>query len=233
MRGVHISLCCLGWLLLASGAGATTIIFEEGGSLPSGGSYSGTEDTMVREFVPDTTYGADTTLSIDQSRGCPSCPDQSLILFGGIFGGGPDQIPVGSIIVSAVLSLDIVDPSAGAATLSAYRMLASWDESSTWNSLVNGVSTDDVEAVSSADATSPGDPIPMTLDVTASLQAWVNDPASNLGWVLLINSNNGLTFTSSEGAVAPSLTVNFVPEPGTAVLTGMGLALLAFHRRRT
>jgi hypothetical protein len=234
MRVVAGILCGLGWLLLASAAGAVTITYQEGELLPSGASYSGTQDTMVAEPFPSTGYGADAILRVDLQWGNgPNREVQSLLRFEDIFGGGPDQILMGSTINSATVTLTLGGLSPG--TLSLHRMLAIWDESSTWNSLGGGVTADDVEAVSVADATVVDiDDTSLVIDVTASLQVWVDNPSANLGWVLLIDSINGITWASSEGTVPAPLTVDFIPipEPGTAALTGLGLALIACGRRR-
>jgi hypothetical protein len=48
-----------------------------------------------------------------------------------------------------------------------------------------------------------------SVDVTASVQAWVNG-APNLGWVIVANSSNGWAFRSSDWAgmaERPMLTV--------------------------
>jgi hypothetical protein len=81
-------------------------------------------------------------------------------------------------------------------------MLVPWSDSATWNSFGSGMAADDIEAVMSPDATVAGvSENPLTIDVTSSLQAWVNDPSTNLGWVLLIDSSNNVTWASAECAV--------------------------------
>jgi len=158
------------------------------------------------------------------------CSAQSLLRFDDIFGAGIDKIPVGSTINSASITLTLGSTSPG--TLTLHRMLVPWSDSATWNSFGSGVATDDFEALSTPDATVNGVSGPLTIDVTSSLQAWVNDPSANLGWVLLIDSANGFTWASAEGTVPALLTVEAVPEPGTAALFGLGLALLGCRRRR-
>ncbi len=70
-----------------------------------------------------------------------------------------------------------------------------------------------------------------------SLQAWLAG-ASNFGWVIANDSNDGIQFHSSDSATSaarPTLTVTFtpVPEPGTLVLVGLtGAAALCVRRVR-
>jgi hypothetical protein len=51
------------------------------------------------------------------------------------------------------------------------------------------------------------------INVTASLQAWVNDPASNFGWALLPLGNNGWDIRSSESTQPPQLRVYYTVVP--------------------
>ena len=155
-----------------------------------------------------------------QSRGtddlvwCDGDQDQNqgLLRFAGIVGAGPGQIPPGTQIRQAILTVtsqgaNAQSPDGG----SFHRMLVPFSGTSTWNSLGAGVQLG-TEAVATAEATSAGlfaDRVTGSFDVTASVQAWV-DGAPNLGWVIVANSSNGWAFRSSEWAgVAerPMLTV--------------------------
>ena len=73
-----------------------------------------------------------------------------------------------------------------------------------------------------------------TIDVTASLAAWVNSPAANRGWIFRPTGTDGVDFRSSEYATVadrPSLTVQYTTgTPGqyslTVNVTGNGTVTL-------
>ena len=76
-----------------------------------------------------------------------------------------------------------------------------------------------------------------TFDVTDSLQAWLADPESNLGWAFLPFDSDGWGIFSAETErlFLPRLIVNYVPEPGTLVMlmAGLiGLGVAVWRRRR-
>jgi hypothetical protein len=78
-----------------------------------------------------------------------------------------------------------------------------------------------------------------TQDMVNDVQAWLDNPASNFGWMLRVQDED-LPFTArrfgsrEDPNAAPQLTIDFVvvPEPGTAALAGLGLALCWAGRRR-
>lgn len=102
-------------------------------------------DTAVNSAVPDEFGG--TLPSIEISSDAES--SQGLLYFD-IFGDGAGQIEAGSTIVSASLTLQVTDATIDNVAL--HRMIVSWSESSTWDSLLNGVSTDGAEAFVAPDA---------------------------------------------------------------------------------
>ncbi|MCD8499405.1 MAG: DNRLRE domain-containing protein [Clostridiales bacterium] len=152
----------------------TDLVFQDGLN-----GYAGTRDTYIRSdsAAQGTSYGSDADISIDGDDGSPgSAPNQGLIRFDDIFGEGLYQIPVGSTITNATLTLTVFDPGSG---MTVHRMLVDWLESSTWNSLVGGVQTDDVEAGSAAlvsiganDGNTNVAVGELNLDVTTAVQAW-------------------------------------------------------------
>jgi hypothetical protein len=192
------------------------ISFQEGVN-----SYAGTQDTDPRAASPDEVRGARTELNIDLSDG--GLPVQGLIRFDGIFGDGAGQIPLGSTILSASLTVFITGPSASTANINLHRMLQPWDESTaTWNSLGNGLQIDNNELSTTVDARLPSPELSglfnawgSTDNLVATLQAWSNG-AANYGWGINSDSTNGLDLVSSEGATVeqrPQLSVRFTPPP--------------------
>ncbi len=200
-----------------------SLSFREGVS-----GYAGTQDTFLWGDEPNTPQGADNEFEADRNRS--GWPTHGLIRFGNIFGPGAGQIPFGSTINSATLTLEVVNTSSSSATITLHRMLASWDESSTWNSMTAGIQTDDVEASSSVDATipSPNSSGPKVLTgLATTVQAW-SDGASNNGWAILNDHNNGLNFASSEEstiAERPILTIDYTPPAPEMDVLGLGLSI--------
>ena len=77
-----------------------------------------------------------------------------------------------------------------------------------------------------------------TFDVTPQVQAWIDNPATNLGFELRGNTVvSGRTyvyaiFDSSAAANRPYLEVAAVPEPASALAGTLALGILAARRRR-
>lgn len=169
--------------------------------------YAGTVDTWIDGGKPDTNFGSSSSLEIDGDSGV----EQSLLRFDQIFGDGAGQIPQSSTIQSATLEIEVTnsgdDPNL-------YRVLTNWTETDTWNSLDGGLLTgSDVAAVPEVSVEESTGTV--SIDVTASLQLWANDPTTNQGWAFLSTGNNGVHFSSSEaGTVSdrPRLNVTFATD---------------------
>ena len=135
-----------------------------------------------------------------------------LIRFDNLFGTGDGQIALGSDIISASLTIDVTDASVAGANIRFFRMLSTWDETSTWNSMTNGIQTDDVEASSTADATVLDASVTGLITLTGledTLQAW-SDGDTNYGWAVQIDNTDSWIFRSSEnGTNHPKLTVEY------------------------
>jgi len=182
--------------------------------------YAGTEDTELREANPSTSFGNDTGISIDLNNG--GLESQGLIRFDNLFGNGAGQIPFGSTINSASLTVHVFDTSGSGTTITLHQMLTAWSEASTWNSMTNGLERNDVEVSSTTDSTMMLAEFtgPQTFyGLESTVQSW-RDGATNNGWALFSDSTDGWDFRSSEyGVVAerPVLTIDFTP-PIPAVL---------------
>lgn len=169
--------------------------------------YAGCVDTVLKSDEPDTSHCTDPVVSVDRGPA-----DHGLLRFDDLFGDGANQIPLGSQILSATLSLDVENMGGISTTL--HRMLMGWDCDDTWIGWGDGIQPDDHEAAASPDATVPSTLVDfLMVDVTLSLRAW-SDGAPNYGWVLLPGPENddGWDFAScdrSNPVIRPALQVVF------------------------
>ncbi len=74
-----------------------------------------------------------------------------LIRFDNLFGNGAGQIAVGSTVTNATLSI-YVTATDNLDYINVHRMLSTWSETSTWNSMSSGVQTNNVEAATTISA---------------------------------------------------------------------------------
>lgn len=189
----------------------TTISFQDGVSPTAG--YAGTLDTYIWDTSPTTNRGTETTFVVDTAVGVETDQRKGLLKF------DISTIPVGSTVVGAYLDLWI---SAEGQGFKMHRMLISWDESSTYNSLSGGVDNDGVDAAVAIDAQNAinlDTIVSVTLKTNLALstiQGWVNDPSTNYGWLLEQISSatgDGLQFDSRQSITAsrrPKLTIRYV-----------------------
>ena len=195
-----------------------TVSFQQGVS-----GYTGTTDTYIRENRATTDYSGLEKVYVEGSE--PGGGEmQALLSFDSIFGNQPGQIPLGAVITSATLDLDIGDQTTDPVTL--HQMLIDWDGTPTltWDAFGSGIQTDGTEASSEAIASLPFgiSASSGTIDVTASLQAW-SDGEQNHGWLLSSVGEDIWRFASSESGSAPVLTVTYdtdvTPPPSSGTLT--------------
>ena len=177
------------------------------------GVYWGAEDTHVGDGDAGTTppamvHGTADNIRVDGDDD----NEQGLLRFADLFGADAGQIPPGTTIVKAVLTLTTEGTAAHSANgARLHRMTTGWDEYSTYDSLTGGVQLP-AEAQAGHDADSAGAVESKgtdSFDVTASLQAW-SDGEPNDGWVFIANDTDRWEFRSSDwGAVVerPLLTV--------------------------
>lgn len=180
-------------------------------------SYTGAVDTMLNPAATTANNGAATQFILDDDD-----DRQILLRFDNIFGSATGQIPLGATITSATLSVNVYDDDASE-SVQLYRMLTTWNAASNWDTMVGGVSRDNVEAKSTEDShiADTGATGFQNLDVTATLQAW-SAGATNHGW-LLRGDDAAWGIYSSDYATAasrPKLTVVYTqPASGVASYT--------------
>ncbi|MCK9622405.1 MAG: DUF4347 domain-containing protein, partial [Methylobacter sp.] len=188
-----------------------TTTFQEGVS-----GYTGTTDTYLDSTLSGTNYGASGTLQIITPLLLGST-QQSLISF------DLSSIPAGSIVTSASVTFTASSAIALLPSVDMYKMLSSWSEStSTWSSLGSGVSTDNSEASSTADASwgallgLNGTATFSSASMASTVQSWINNPASNNGWLLTAGITSVQFYSSEEATIAyrPQLSITYtVPTP--------------------
>ncbi len=188
-----------------------TVSFQQGTS-----SYSGNIDTYLADDATTTDFSGSTTLIVDLVS-----ENHILMRFEEIYGIGPGQIPPGATIQSADLTINVTNSSPGVgATL--HRMLQPWNDTDTWEFWGGGIQSDDIEAASAVDASGSSGVGVHVLDVSTSIETWLANPSTNLGWAWLPPAqDNSWQFDSAEAATVsnrPLLEVTYLPMACTSGL---------------
>ncbi len=197
--------------------------------------YAGTFDAYLDGEQINSKFGQDPVIRVDQVKGegeeTPTFvrPQQGLIRFDNMFGNAIGQVPAGSTIFDAFLTVNVTSV-AGGADVRFFKMLQDWEEvNATWTdpqgnrgaAIVNGVTPDDVEASVDVDARvlEPGRAglveIPLNAD---TIQSWANGSEQNYGWSIITDSGSLWAFNSSEAFLPatfrPELTILYTdPAP--------------------
>ncbi|WP_197531198.1 DNRLRE domain-containing protein [Posidoniimonas corsicana] len=186
--------------------------------------YSGAIDTEIWGIAPSKSLDRQGTMTSDSNNG--GGESQVLMRFGGVIGDGEHQVPAGSRVRSAKLTVVVFDPGT---TVFLHRVLAPWDESATWDRMSGGLRADDLEASTLRDGFSFGeinmDRQLVEFDVTATAQRWA-DGEPNYGWVFINTGGNGWDFYSSdwvERDIRPRLEIEFEPRGRAADTPVAGL----------
>ena len=184
-----------------------TMTFQQGDA----NAYGGTADTFIGSGLASQATTNPVVIDNDPTV------EQALVRFDGIFGSGTNQIPVGSTITSATLTLRVggTTNDESPSPVNFHRLLHPWVDSglwadygaSPWNATA-GIQADGTDALATADATATMSALNTSypVDVTGSVQAWANAPSDNHGWVILPTGTDGLRLQSSE-----STTVSYRP----------------------
>jgi hypothetical protein len=186
---------------------SVTVTFQQGAS-----GYTGMIDSTLRSGAATTNYGSSTSLRIDGS------PDECAVMRWDL-----SSIPAGKTVTQVQMTVRISDGTTGSYELYALKRAFS-EAQTTWQratSMVNwqtsgaNGSNDRETTVLGALTGSAGTTLTITLNAAglAKVQAWINDPASNFGFVLLdYGVIDGLYLRSSEyGTVSqrPRLSVTY------------------------
>jgi hypothetical protein len=186
-----------------------TVSFQDGLN-----GYSGTRDTeLLSGNNAANNYGSSTSLSVDGD------PDESALLFWDV-----TSIPSGSAIQSVDITVNVTNTS-GSSTYEIYDLKRAWIENeATWNEYASSQSWEVAGADGAADRGSTelgvivgsslgSTTVSLNTDGMATVQAWVDDPSTNHGFIVQdYNNANGLGFSSRETtpiSERPKLTVTY------------------------
>ena len=161
--------------------------------------------------------GSDSSISVDLDN--DGKQSVALIRFRHIVGKGPGQVPPGSTVTSAVLTLH--GENAGGGKIYVHRVLADWDASNiTWDTAKlggnteGGIQADDKEATAPFASFASDRKGTFEIDVLPAVKLWVAGTAKNKGLALTSDSTNGWDFDTSEAdevGLRPMLTITFTP----------------------
>jgi hypothetical protein len=174
--------------------------------------YVGTVDTGIEAGSPTVNASTSATLRVDGS------PDRGVLIRWDL-----SSIPAGSIISQVSITTRVSDKSSDPYEF--YAMNTPWVATeATWNEASAGVSWETAGGLGSLDRDSTvlasvtwsstgSKTVELGAEGIAKVQAWVNDPATNHGLMLMnATSSNGLSFDSSEGATVtnrPKITLTY------------------------
>ena len=197
----------------------STVYFQDGV-----GGYQGTQDTWINEASKSTSYGDSSVLVADDDTTNNFLGDrqgQTLLKFDDIIGDEIDKIPPGAIITRAELKLTIsddIDFPFYNPDFEVYFMTRDWHESSTWNSLEDGLTAgndyDRLIDTFSGDNSPNGDNIRF-VDISEAVQRWADGESNyGLGIVseLISGNDDGIELFAAESSqimFRPSLEVEY------------------------
>lgn len=174
-----------------------------------------TADTYIRSFAPDTNMGAETSMKVQSYKtGQNHRNNRVLVQF------DFSQIPTGSTVTSATLSLYAYDP-ASTRTYYGHRVTHAWTENGvTWNTYdgTNSWTTPGGDyAASTFNAITPAAAGWMDFIVTNDVAGFVAGTYSNYGWLIKDGTEDSATkhetfFRTKEATEAtqhPKLTVTY------------------------
>ncbi len=244
-RTTNITLNHLAPILLATMAFvcnnvlATTIDFRDGQLITVDGTsigltYNSTHDAELRESAATSNFdlgtgSSDPEFTVDLLDG--GAEAQVVMRFDNIFGSGPGQVALGSVINSATLFIDIDNVGAD---LELYELTADFglESTVTWDSFGGGV-TAGVNAGATPVSIINGGGNKVTIDITSTVASW-SAGAQNFGWAFIATGTNGVDFDASENsdfADRPMIFIDFTAPPAAAVVPlppSLALALPAF-----
>jgi len=212
--------------LTITAANGTVYSFQNG----SNGYESGVDTYLNSGDVFDLPLGLESNFLVDRDdRGGQN---YALLRFDNITGNEPGQVPPGTTIQTAEVSMFIANEGAAATVHNLLPGVNFDDENTSFDSFEQSFGDPEfgvgVVREEASIATTPGSGIegPWSFDVSSVIQSYING-AENTGWIFIpdLESGNGLGFSSADGVIPPGqtgamrLTIRVAGEPneGTPV----------------
>jgi hypothetical protein len=153
------------------------------------------------------------------------------------FDGIDQELPLGAVVNSATLEFNVSWECCGDATFDVYQALQDWpvSDDAYWLNWGNGGTDPGYSAASTMGSTPKlGTGVhAISLD-PAVVQDWVDNPGTNFGMVIRAGNIIGQPHMAIEeynAGTPPSLTIDYIPEPASLALLGLGALLLRRWRR--
>jgi hypothetical protein len=172
--------------------------------------YEGTADTFVQTGDPFAVHGDETEWEWDGSDAGGA--NFGFLRFDDIVGAKSGQIPPGSTVLSAILSLTITSAGTESEIATVHDLIKPFTEEMSLADFTEELEPlVGVEYIEDVVAEIPGPPsgVVIEVDVTSSLKRWVAGE-SNQGWIFVPGGSNGVGAISSESSptLLPTLEVN-------------------------
>lgn len=195
------------------------------------------QDTMAREFTPDSALGSEETLLLRTSNN-PNNPNQTSHVFiqfdlTTLAGVSPDDIVSATMLLDSTFVIDEGE----ADQVQVQEVLSSWDDANlTWNNS-QGLSLGDIVLADIRTLPGGGDNHDTEIDLTDLVKGWAGGNPNNgirLSYfpVFFVQTNFASSENDVAGQVGPLLRVEVIPEPGSFSLLSLGTMALLFRSRR-
>lgn len=206
----HVAKHILGFFVFCIFMLTSTLAFSEVIELSS------SQDTFINSKKTNNKYGSSSYIRLREQ----TYKRYGLIKF------DLDEIPQGTDLQSAKLSVFVTYKRSFNNIITAYEVLNDWNESTTWSN------RPDMSSLSEDSVSVGNDGVYYDLDITGLVQDWVDGTADNNGIYLTISSGNLLINSSENNSNKPILKVSYnsssdpspAPEPspsGGAVLADL------------
>lgn len=184
--------------------------------------FSGAQDTTFITWQPDSTYydagvSGEDEWEWDGEDG--GGLNYGALRFDNVVGSGPGQVPPNASVVSAVITLNVVNEGDSSQIGALHELLKPFSEQGTltdFNGGTDPAAGTDYSADIVAEIPGPSEGDVLELDVTSVVQSWANGNPNN-GFMFVPGGTNGVGIQASEAASGgPVLTVTLASGPNAA-----------------